>query len=236
MSKGRAVVFGYSKSGRDLAKELKKQGYEVAILDIDEKAHIRAVRDRFEAYYESSIDDELLTTIGIGFSVDALFCMSKQTVENLFVTLSARQLSSHLKIITIVTNQNDEKRMILAGANRTLNPYTIGASFVHKLLDKPELLDVIDEILLSKDGLMLTEVQVPEGSFLDKMRLVDVDLDDYCDIVLLGFLDDYGDSEEFIFYANGLHHTIDVGEKLVVIGDEQGIDRFREFIKKEELK
>ncbi len=231
----RVVVFGYSKSGRDLAKELKLLGYDVAILDIDEKAHVRAVKDRYEAYYESSIDDELLTTIGIGYSVEALFCMSKQSVENLFVTLSARHLSKELKIITVVTNQNDEKRMLLAGANRTLNPYSIGASFVYKLLDKPELLTVIEEILLSKTGLMLCEIEVPEGSFLDKMRLVDVDLDDYCNIVLLGFLDVNDGKEEFIFYAKGLHHTIDVGEVLVVIGDERGIEEFKELIKQKEL-
>ncbi len=235
MSK-RIVVFGYSKSGRDLAKELKLLGYEVVILDIDENAYNRAKKEKYEAHHESSIDDELLTNIGIGYSVEALFCMSRQNVENLFVTLSARHLSSELKIITIVTNQNDEKRMLLAGANRIVNPYTIGASFVYKLLDKPELLNVIEEILLSKEGLMLSEVKVPEGSFLDKMRLVDVDLDDYCDIVLLGFLDVNDDSEEFIFYANGLHHTIDVGETLVVIGDEKGISEFSEFIKRSELK
>lgn len=231
----RVVVFGYSKSGKDLAKELKLLGYDVVILNIDEKAHVAAVGDRYESYHSDNIDDELLTAIGIGYSVDALFCMSKQNVENLFVTLSARHLSSKLKIIAIVTNQNDEKRMLLAGANRIINPYSIGASFVYKLLEKPELLNVIEEILLSKNGLMLSEVDVPKGSFLDKMRLVDVDVDDYCDIVLLGFLDKHEAHEEFIFYANGLHHTIDVGETLVVIGDEDGIEGFKKLIEQKEL-
>lgn len=232
---GRVVVFGYSKSGRDLAKELKLLGYDVVILDIDEKAHIRAVRDRYESYCESVIDDELLTTIGIGYSVEALFCMSGQNVENLFVTLSARHLSKELKIITIVRNQNDEKRMLLAGANRTLNPYNIGATLVYKLLDKPQLVDVVEEILLSKDGLMLAEVTVPKGSFLDKTRLVDLDLDQYCDVILLGFLDKEENEDTFIFKVNGLNHTIDVGEKLVIIGDQKAIVDFKELIKKEEL-
>lgn len=231
----RVVVFGYSKSGRDLAKELKLLGYDVAVLDIDEQAHVRAVRDRYEAYHESVIDDELLTTIGIGYSVEALFCMSGQNVENLFVTLSARHLSKELKIITIVRNQNDEKRMLLAGANRTLNPYSIGATLVYKLLDKPHLLDVVEEILLSKEGLMLAEVEVPQGSFLDKQRLVDVDLDKHCDVVLLGFLDKNENEDNFVFLANGLHHTIDVGETLVVIGDEVSVMDFKELIKKEKL-
>lgn len=231
----RVVVFGYSKSGRDLAKELKLLGYDVAILDIDEEAHIRAVKDRYEAYHDSVIDDELLTTIGIGYSVEALFCMSRLNVENLFVTLSARHLSKELKIITVVRNQNDEKRMLLAGANRTLNPYSIGATFVYKLLEKPQLLDVVEEILLSKEGLMLAQIPVPEGSFLDKTRLIDVDLDDYCDVVLLGFLDKNDDEESFIFSSNGLHHTIDVGEILVVIGNEDGISHFKELVKKGEI-
>ncbi len=231
----RVVVFGYSKSGKDLAKELRLLGYDVVILDNDEKSHASAVGDRYEAHYSSNVDDEILTAIGIGYSVKALFCMSRTNTDNLFITLSARHLSSSLKIIAVVTNQNDEKRMLLAGADRIINPYSISASFVYKLFEKPELLTVIEEILLSKEGLMLSEVDVPEGSFLDKMRLVDVDLDEHCDVVLLGFLDkhDYGD--EFVFYANGLHHTIDVGETLVVIGDEKGIEDFKKLIEKKEL-
>ncbi len=230
---GRVVVFGYSKSGRDLAKELKMLGYEVVILDIDKEAYVKAVRDRYESYHESVVDDELLTTIGIGYSVEALFCMSSKNAENLFVTLSARHLSKELKIITIVRNQNDEKRMLLAGANRTLNPYSIGATFVHKLLEKPKLLGVVRDLLLSKDGLIISEVEVPEGSFLDKMQLVDVDLDDYCDVVILGFADKEEDgTENFVFSAQSLLHTIDVGEKLVVLGEVQAIKDFEEFIKK----
>lgn len=231
----RVVVFGYSKSGRDLAKELKLLGYDVAILDIDKEAHVRAVKDRYEAYHDSNIDDELLTTIGIGYSVEALFCMSRLNVENLFVTLSARHLSKEIKIITVVRNQNDEKRMLLAGANRTLNPYSIGATFVHKLLEKPQLLEVIEEILLSKEGLRLAEVVVPDGSFLNKKKMIDVDLDKHCDVILLGFLDDINGDNEFIFSAKSLQHTIDSGEKLVVIGDENGIADFKELIKKGEL-
>ncbi len=228
----RVVVFGYSKSGRDLAKELKMLGYEVVILDIDQEAHVRAVRDRYESYYDSTIDDELLTTIGIGYSVEALFCMSGKNAENLFVTLSARYLSKELKIITIVRNQNDEKRMLLAGANRTLNPYNIGATFVYKLLEKPRLLSFVRELLLSKEGLMLAEVEVPEGSFLDKMQLVDIDLDDYCDVILLGFADKIDEEENFVFSAQGLLHTVDAGEKLVVLGEKDAIEDFKELIKR----
>lgn len=231
----RVVVFGYGKSGRDIAKELTLMDFEVAILDMDEELHKKAVADKFESYCDTVIDDELLTTIGIGYSVDALFCMSKVNVDNLFVTLSARNLSKELKIITIVNNQNDEKRMLLAGANRTLNPYSVGAMFVYKLLDKPQILDVVEDILLKNEGLDLAEIPIPEGSFLDKQKLVDVDVDSISDVILLGFMDSVDGVESFVFLAQSFNHVLDVGEKLVVIGKSDGIEEFKQIVKKRKI-
>lgn len=223
----RVLIFGYSKSGRDLAKELKLTGYDVVVLNIDEQAHVRAVKDRYEAYHDTIIDDELLTTLGIGYSIEALFCMSRFSAENLFVTLSARHLSKNLKIVSVVRSQSEEKRMLLAGANRTLNPYSIGAMSVLKLIQRPHLLPVIHNILFSQDGLELAEIIVPENSFLDKQKLIDVDIEANSNVVLLGFLDVEDEEEKFIFLAQGLHHVIDAQERIVVLGHKEEIENFR---------
>lgn len=228
----RVMIFGFSKTGRDLAKELRVTGHDVVILDTDEKAHIQAVKSRYEAYYDTHLDDELLKTLGIGSSIEVLYCMSSSSANNLFVTLSSRHLSKNLKIISVVRSPNEEKRVLLAGANRTLNPYSIGAMSVLKLLQKPHLFEVLHDILFAKEGLMLREIVVPKGSFLEGKTLLEIDLERVKNVVLLGFLNIENKEETFVFEAQGLHHTIDEGEKIVVLGYEKDIANFTKSLQK----
>lgn len=230
------IVFGYSKSGRDLAKELILYEYEVIILETNKERYEEAQKDGFDAYLNKNIDDELLVSLGIGYSIEALFCMSKNNSENLFVAHSARYLSKEIKILSVVSNPNDEKRMLLAGVNRTLNPFSIGAMLVYKLLDKDHILKIFENILMKQTDLRIEHIQVPDGSFLDKTALKDVNFRKYTNVVLIGFIDVNDGVEEFVFWVKGLNQIIDAGESVVVLGKDEDIKEFRELLKKKELK
>lgn len=230
------IVFGYSKSGRDLAKELTLYEYEVIILETNKERYEEAQKDGFDAYLNKNIDDELLVSLGIGYSIEALFCMSKNNSENLFVAHSARYLSKEIKILSVVSNPNDEKRMLLAGVNRTLNPFSIGAMLVYKLLDKDHILKIFENILMKQTDLRIEHIQVPDGSFLDKTALKDVNFRKYTNVVLIGFIDVNDGVEEFVFWVKGLNQIIDAGESVVVLGKDEDIKEFRELLKKKELK
>ena len=225
------LIFGYTKSGREIAKELQSLGYQVEVFDTDNTTAKLAQEDGYDVYYREIIDDDFLLELGVGTCVNALFCMSHDDSHNLFVTLSSRYLCSKIKIITVIESQNDERKMLLAGANRTISPHTIGALKAFRLIKKPKLLGTLEEILLSSGNLKVKEIPVLEGSLLDKVYVKDLQIQKKYNIIVLGILDKEL-SERFTFFASGINHKIDVGDTLVVIGYEEQIQYFSNEIQK----
>ena len=68
------------------------------------------------------LNDNDLVEIGIDKDIDSLFCVSNSNKNNLFITLSARNLSKELKIITISKTKAEANKLEIAGATKVLNP------------------------------------------------------------------------------------------------------------------
>lgn len=163
----KVVLFGYSKSGREIAKLLKDEEYELTILDNDPLHVGEANRDGYFAKYSNFDDDEMLHEIGIGEDVNVLFCASNDESLNLFVTLSARNLDENLKILTLIYRREDEKKMLLAGANRTISPYDVGAIKAFRIIEKPKVSKVLNLFSMQSKKLSISELAIPENSILD---------------------------------------------------------------------
>eukprot|EP01029_Cantina_marsupialis_P007871 TRINITY_DN189897_c0_g1_i2.p1 TRINITY_DN189897_c0_g1~~TRINITY_DN189897_c0_g1_i2.p1 ORF type:complete len:105 (-),score=12.18 TRINITY_DN189897_c0_g1_i2:26-340(-) len=76
------------------------------------------------------LNDSDLMQIGVGGEknqVDSLFCVSESNRNNLFVTLSARNLDKKLKIISVSKSKAEAKKLMIAGASKVLDPNELGA-------------------------------------------------------------------------------------------------------------
>jgi len=225
----KVIVFGYSKTGREIVKILNKDEYDVLIIDENPLQVGQANEDGYYARHSSFNGDKLLKDVGIGEDIDALFCTSTNDSLNLFVTLSARNLDKNLKILTLVYRKEDEKKMLLAGANRTISPYDVGALKAYRIIDKPKVSKVLDIFSLQTNKLSLNEIIIQEGSLLDGVYYNDITLFNEYDLIFLGILDkELGD--KFIFFADGINHKLDSHDVLVVLGSKAEIKRFKEKI------
>jgi len=225
----KVIVFGYSKTGREIVKILNKDDYDVLIID-ENPLHVgQANTDGFYAKHSSFNEDQMLQDVGIGEDIDALFCVSTNDSLNLFVTLSARSLDANLKILTLIYKKDDEKKMLLAGANRTISPYEVGALKAYRIIDKPKVSKVLDIFSRQKNKLALNEIFIPEGSMLDGVYCNDITLFKEYNLIFLGILDkELGD--KFIFFADGINHKLDSHDVLIVLGSKAEIKRFKERI------
>lgn len=225
------IIFGYSNIGSQIAAVMKQKKYTILIVEKDEKLYKDAIADGYETLNLSLMDDEELLQIGIQEdNLKAFFCVSNENNINLFVTLSARNLNKDLKIISLAFAKEDNKKMLLAGANKIINPYEIGGMRIFRLLHKPLILDILDNILFSESDIEVSEITIEDGSILDKQYLKDLDIDIKYNLVILG-IQDKELGEEFIFYSSGINHKIDVGDTLVVIGYSQDLRMFQHYAK-----
>ena len=223
------VLFGYSKTGREIVKLLNKDEYDVQIIDENPLEVGKANEDGFYARHSSFSEDKMLSEVGIGNDIDVLFCTSTNDSLNLFVTLSARNLDKDLKILTLIYKKDDEKKMLLAGANRTISPYDVGALKAYRIIDKPRVSKVLDLFSLKTNKLSMNEIAIPEGSILDGVYYNDIGVFKEFDLIFLGMLDkELGD--EFIFFTEGINHKLDCHDILIVLGSKVNIKKFKNHI------
>ena len=226
----KVIIYGYSNLGMKIASSLKKSRYEIIIVDYDENNYNKAILNGFEAYHKELLVDEELLEIGIENDIKAFYCVSDSSNNNFFVTLSARSLNKNIKIISKASSKQDNKKMLLAGATKVINPYEIGAVRMFRLLEKPIISHVLDKILFGESLLNIEEFSILEGSYLDGKYLKDFDFSKEFNIIVIG-LTDKELSDDFILNLYFENHKIDVGDTLVAIGYKENLDKFNKYIR-----
>ncbi len=230
--KNKIIIFSFSKIAIQIAKVLSTKKYHIIIVEEDEQLAKKAKLSGYEVKNTALMDDENLLEVGINDDdIKAFFCVSDNKNINLFVTLSARNLNKNLKIISVSSSSEDNKTMLLAGANKIINPYEIGALRIFRLLHKPLILDVLDNILFSESNIEVSEITIKKDSALDGVYLSDIDITQRYNLIILGIQDkELGD--EFIFYSSGINHKIDKDDTLVLLGLSSDLENFRKSLHK----
>ncbi len=227
------VIYDYSSVAKELLKNLRFETDEIIIVASSKKSFAQAEKDGFTPVLADLSDDENLITIGVANGVTDFFCVTDDDDLNLFVTLSVRALSRDINILARASNANSKKKLILAGANETIDFNEIGATRVFHLLKRATALEFIDSIVYANKTLRnrshnveIAEIEIKKGSAFDQKHFFDLNLKGAYDLVVLGIQDNQI-SKRFIFNVNSFNHKIDAGDVLVVIGTDSEIQRFK---------
>ncbi|MBK9337100.1 MAG: potassium channel protein [Lewinellaceae bacterium] len=143
------IVCGFGKHATEVAQELSKQGIPFVIIE-KKSEKIDQLQYSGHLYIEGdATDDEVLIEAGID-RAKALVLTLPDDADNLFVTLSARQINHKLRIISRAGNLADEVKIRRAGADHTVVPEQIGGFYMATLVNKPDLVEFFN--LLSNMG------------------------------------------------------------------------------------
>ena len=228
--RNKILIYSFSPIAIQVAKVLQEKSYHIVIIEEDEELSNKAKLLGYEVKNISLMDDANILEVGINDkNINAFFCLGDDKNTNLFITLSVRNINKDIKIISVSSTKEGNKTMLLAGANKVINPYEIGALRIFRLLHKPLILDVLDNILFSTSDIEIAEITIQEGSILDGIYLKDLKLIDKEDIIILG-IQDKEISDKFIFFSTGINHKIDMGDTLVVLGHSKNLKRFKKEI------
>jgi len=225
--KEKVILYSFTKLSKQVAKTLKEKFYNILIVEADEKKALQAKELGYEVVSLSLMEDKNIIEAGIcDKNIKAFFCLNDDNNDNLFVTLSVRNLNKTIKIISLSSDKQTDKAMFLAGANRVINPFDIGAIRIARLLHKPLILQVIDEILFKEKDIDIEEITIEENTIFDGVYLEDLKKINNKDIIILG-IQDKELSDKFIFFSTGINHKIDAGDTLVVLGKFHHLRKFR---------
>jgi voltage-gated potassium channel len=153
------IVCGYGRVGRQVARDLRAAGAPYVIVDdnpehrhVETDVGIRIVRAR-------PSDDDALRSAGIERARAVVACVDSDA-ENIFITLTARDLRPDIAILARASSEDSERKLRRAGADRVISPYKSSGTEMARLALHPQVSGVMD---IAPDY-QLEEIEVGVGS------------------------------------------------------------------------
>ncbi len=148
--RGHFIVCGYGRVGSLVASELRDDGQDVVVLDTDPNSLERALNDGFLVVPGDGTSDTTLRKAGVE-RARGLVAVIDSDANNVYVTISARSLNPDLFIVGRASTASVMKKVLQAGADRTISPYEMAGRRVVQLALKPGVVDFIDAALSRGD-------------------------------------------------------------------------------------
>jgi voltage-gated potassium channel len=129
------LICGFGRVGRQVARDLERAG--VPFVVIDDNPDVREAVEEMEVLHVDGKghEDDVLIEAGIERAFAMVTCIDSDA-ENIFATLTARQLRPEIQIVARAAEEASEQKLIAAGADEVVSPYkTSGHAMAQLALD-----------------------------------------------------------------------------------------------------
>jgi voltage-gated potassium channel len=132
------IICGFGRVGRQVARDLKAAGATYVVVDSNPDSRELSIAAGVRFLEGQPSDDELLRAAGIERARALVACMDSDA-ENIFATLTARELRGDLAIIARAAAEDSEKKLKRAGADRVISPYKASGTEMARLALHPQV-------------------------------------------------------------------------------------------------
>jgi len=211
------IICGWGRVGRAIAAEVHAAKRDFVVVELDP---LRVANETHDTVVGDATDDDVLEAAGIDRAV-ALVAAVDSDAANSFIVLSARALREDLFIVARARGQDSEGKLRRAGADRIVNPQSIGGARMAAFVLQPHVAEFLDVVMHDRAlEFRLEEVEVPAGSPLSGVTLGESSLRDRTGALVLALRDPDGQ-----FRTNPRSDTrIEPGEVIIAIGTQAELD------------
>ncbi len=214
------IICGFGRLGQDLASQLNHRGIPFVILDTDNaKVHLANELQHLVVKGDAT-QESVLQEVKIG-QARALATALPSDADNVFITLTARNLRPDIQIIAKSEQESSCRKLRQAGANKIVMPHRVGAQQMERMISRPTTADLFELFAeASHLEMELDEIEVREGSQLVECKLGDSGIKDTFNVLVVGIKDQAG-----VFHFNPKPgDTIRAGDTLLIIGEVENIN------------
>ncbi len=219
---GHYIICGCGRIGYLIAKELHAEKVPFVVIDNNPEI-LQKIEDEGFVYYKgNATDDKSLIDAGIK-RAKGVVCALPTDAENLYVILTAKELKNDLFILSRSEEETSEARLLRAGADRVMSPYTLGGMRMAMAILRPAMLDFI-EITTRRQSLELRmeEVEVCKGSPIIGRSLEHSEIRQKHGLIIVAVKKDSG---KMIFNPHA-DYVIEQGDKLIAMGEDDSMAKF----------
>ena len=213
------IICGYGRVGKNVTEELKEEEVPFIVIDIDPNEAAQAEEDGCLAVVGNAANETTLEEVGIA-RAKALVAAVNSDAENVFITLTARNLSEEIYIVARANYEDSTPKLLRAGANRTIMPYHISGKRIATTLIRPSVADFLDEVVHAGGlEMFLEEVLIEDGSALAQRTVAETQVRNQLGISILARRTPSGDFDprvgpETILEPNGVLIVLGTREQL----------------------
>lgn len=182
---GHVVLCGAGQVGRVLAAHVAERAQPLVVVDTD--LDQLAVVEEFGALVVvgDARHDSVLRASGIERAATLVTALTSDA-DNVYVSLAARALNPELFLVARAHTEDAEPKLRRAGADRVVNPQSIGGHRMATFALQPNVAEFLDVVMHDADvEWRLEEVSVDAGSELAGRTLADADLRQRCGVLVL---------------------------------------------------
>ena len=217
------IICGYGRMGAIIASEFQKKNISFVIIDIDDSKIIDIQENGYYHIHGDATLDETLINAGIKESKGIVVVLDNDQ-DNLFVTMSSRNLNHDAYIISRCSKQDTGNKLKRAGANKVVNPYITGGHRMAELLISPNIDDIVT-IEAPNDisvDFSIEEVSVNNFSVLNNKTIGELNIREKFNLSIVAILNKDGTKQ----LNPGPEINLTSDNKVILIGSLEDIKAF----------
>ena len=137
------LICGFGRVGRQVARDLRAAGASYVVIDPNPESLKPALEAGIPCVEAEASDAAVLREAGIDRARALIACVDSDA-ENVFITLTARELRPDLTIVARAGREESERKLRRAGADRVVSPYRSSGSDMARLALHPQVAEVVD--------------------------------------------------------------------------------------------
>ena len=219
------IICGHGRTGRAVRTHLERAQEPVVVVE-NMPDRIEVLKTSRCLFVEGdATHDECLKRAGIDRARGLVAALGNDA-ENVYLVFSARQMSPKLTISSWASSEEAERKVLKAGANYTLSPYSQGGLRIVNQLLAPHALEFMDHALAGRTEIRLGEIGVTKSSYLCGNSLQGAGIRRDLGVIIIGIRR----SDETFQFNPSAEEVLNENDILIGIGSQEQLEKLKSLM------
>jgi len=222
---GHYIVCGAGRIGLRVIREIDRRGQEFVVIESDESIAERLLALGYLVLMGDATNEDVLRGAGIDRAKGLVAAVSSDP-DNLYITLTARDINKELMIVCRANDESAVKRLQKAGANRVVSPAITGSNQMAQMLLRPAVADFLElASMTEKMELEMEQTEIHEGSPFIGTALKDTTIRAELNVIIIGIKR----ADSSMIFNPSADTIIEARDSLVAIGSHANLERLEKM-------
>ena len=218
------IICGFGRLGQDLCNQLQHRDEKFVVIDSNQDK-VEAANELGSLAVKGDATDEAVLVLANLEKAKAIVTALPTDAENVFIALTARNLSSQIQIIAKAEQESSCRKLRQAGADKIVMPHRVGAHQMERMISRPTTADLVDFFAeKSHLDMELDEFLISPRSNLVGKSLAESRIKEDFNLLVVGIKKK--SSGEFLFNPKPIQ-PIEANDTMLVMGEHCGINRMK---------